>query len=419
MAGTAFRRRIAEDEGGSVALVFSLALPIFVAVTGLAIDSANFYNQQARMQAVADSTALAVAKEMHLFTEKPSTLEEAGRDKAEAMLAEKGLAGLPHKTGVQVDTKEGVAAVEIVMHASSFLPAEIWGENPIRVTADARTYGDLRLCVLGLDGSADHTVALDKDAKLEAPECAVQSNSVSPLGLSASGGSFLTASFSCTAGGFKGDDDDDEAFDPEPETDCPALEDPLVLRDPPSVGGCDYLDTHINKGSHSISPGTYCGGLKLTGKAEVTAEPGIYVMTGGDLSVSNNTSLRGEDVSFFFTEDAVINFKDKAAIELTAPKDGPMAGLLFFESRAAPEGRYFNISSDAARVLLGTIYLPQGVFKGGGKGYIARDSDYTIIVARRIDVEGSKLVVNADYEGSDVPVPPGLGPNATKVRLSN
>lgn len=406
-------RRIVEDQSGNVALMFSLAIPVLVAATGLAVDSANFYNQQARMQTVADSAALAVAKELHLFTEKPETLEESGKTKAEALLSEAGLAALPHKTGVQVDAEEGTAQIELVMQARSFLPADIWGENPIRVTANARTYGELRLCVLGLDEVQSGTVALNKSGQMSAPDCAVQSNSNSPTGISVTGDSKLESQFTCTSGGFDG-----EEFEPDPETDCPVLEDPLALRDPPAVGGCDYLDTHFNKGLHSISPGTYCGGLKLTGDSDVTAEPGIYIMTGGDLSVSNNSALRGEDVSFFFT-DAVINFKDKAVIELRAPKDGPMAGILFFETRSAPPNRNFNISSDAARELLGTIYLPQGVFKGGGKGYIARESDYTIIVARRIDVEGSKLIVNADYEGSTVPVPDGLGNKSTKITLTD
>jgi hypothetical protein len=45
----------------------------------------------------------------------------------------------------------------------------------------------------------------------------------------------------------------------------------------------------------------------------------------------------------------VINFKDKAVVELSAPKDGPMAGLLFYENPAAPPDRNFEISSDAAQ----------------------------------------------------------------------
>jgi hypothetical protein len=71
------------------------------------------------------------------------------------------------------------------------------------------------------------------------------------------------------------------------------------------------------------------------------------------------------------------------------------------------------------RKLLGTIYLPKVVFKGGGSGKIAALSAYTIIVARRVDLAGAQLVVNADYGSTDVPVPVGLGPNATKVKLTN
>jgi hypothetical protein len=410
-------RRFAESQGGNIALLFSLAFPVLVALAGLAIDSAHFYNQQAHLQSVADATALAVAKEMHLYVDNPDTLKESGESRAETLLAESGLAGQPHVTKVRVDTKEGHAQVEIAMEARSFLPAEIWGDNPIRVIADARTFGDVRLCVLGLDESNADTVELDAGALLTAPECAVQSNSANPDGMSVHGGSVMLSQFTCTSGGYDGSED---SYLPTPETDCPTLEDPLTLREPPTVAGCDYLDVNLASGTHAISPGTYCGGLKLTGNAVVTAEPGIYIMTGGDLRVDNNATLQGEDVSFYFADDtAVINFKDRAVVELSAPRDGPMAGLLFYENPAAPIGRNFEISSDAARKLLGTIYLPRGVFKGGGSGKIAALSAYTIIVARRIDLAGAQLVVNADYGATEVPVPPGLGPNANKVRLSN
>lgn len=409
--------RFLEHRDGNVAVIFSLAFPVLLAGAGLAIDSAGFYNQQARMQTVADSTALAVAKEIHLFVENPETLKASGESRAEALLAEKGLSGLPHVTEVRVNTDEGHAQVEIAMQTKSFLPVEIWGENPIRVKADAHTFGEVRLCVLGLHESDGDTIRLDKGAIVTAPDCAVQSNSNSSAGLSAGSGSTLVSIFSCTSGGYEGSA---TSFVPEPETDCPVLDDPLSLRAPPPVGGCDYLDTSFSKGTHSISPGTYCGGLKIVGSAEVTAEPGVYIMTDGDLRVDNNAVLQGEEVGFYFAgDDAVIKFKDKAVVELGAPKDGPMAGILFYENPAAPEGRYFEISSDAARKLLGTIYLPRGILKGGGSGKIAALSAYTIIVARHIDLDGAQLVVNADYASSDVPVPLGLGPNNSKVRLSH
>ena len=119
-----------------------------------------------------------------------------------------------------------------------------------------------------------------------------------------------------------------------------------------------------------------------------------------------------------------------------------MAGILFFEDRSAPLGRNFEIASGSVRKLLGTIYLPRGNFKGDGKnligtvknvaggltgalglggllGVINEASAYTVIVANRLELISINLVINADYAASDVPVPNGVGPNSSKVRLSH
>ncbi len=94
-----------------------------------------------------------------------------------------------------------------------------------------------------------------------------------------------------------------------------------------------------------------------------------------------------------------------------------MAGILFYEDRSAPEEREFLIESDNARRLLGTIYLPKGRLRIDTQADVAAQSAYTVIVAKILEVKGANLVVNADYGGSDVPVPDGLGPNSRMVRL--
>ena len=129
----ALARRLAVQDGGNITLIFSLAFPVVAGLAGLAVDSASFYNQQSRMQSVADSSALAIAKEMHLFAEDTAALKEAGDTRIEALLAEVGLAERPHEAEVRLDSKEGHAEVEISMIAKSFLPADVWGENPIVV----------------------------------------------------------------------------------------------------------------------------------------------------------------------------------------------------------------------------------------------------------------------------------------------
>ena len=189
--------------------------------------------------------------------------------------------------------------------------------------------------------------------------------------------------------------------------------------------------TSRSTATQSISPGHYCNGLEIKDTAEVTAEPGIYIISGGPLRVKDTASLKGEGVAFYFADDdATFEFKNKAVVELSGPTEGPMAGLLFVESASAKSGRDFKISSGSVRKLIGTIYLPKGKFKATGDDdgivplptdplkVVGNSSTYTIIVANEIELDGVNLVINADYAASDVPVPLGLGPKSTAVRLS-
>ena len=396
-------------------LTFSLAFPVLLGAAGLAVDSASFYDQQGRMQAIADSTALAVAKELHLYRKKEdevSELQEVGRTRVDALLTEAGIVDRPHTTDVTVDLNDNRVVIDLAMRTSSLLPVEVWGENPIRVSSEAHAYGQSRLCVLGLHPNRKKTIKAD-GALLTAPDCAVQSNSVDPGGLEVSGGGKLVSTVICSSGGFKGG-----TYVPAPTTDCPALDDPLAQRQGPPAAGCDYLNRVIDGGRVSISPGVYCGGLKLDGNAYINAEPGIYVMAGGKLDVKANATLIGEYVSFVFQDDAAtLEFAPKTTIDLTAPKDGVMAGILFYENRRALFDREFIIKSANANRLLGTIYLPRGTLKIDVKAKVADLSAYTVIVARKIEVKDANLVVNSDYGGTDVPVPEGVGPNSQFVRV--
>jgi hypothetical protein len=424
---------------GNVGTTFALVIPMLIALTGLGVDSAAFYNQQSRMQSAADSAALAIAKEMQLFSDNSAMLRESGRSRVEALLGEVGLAARPHSTEITLDSDGGRAQVRIAMAAKAFLPAEIWGENPIVVQAEAIVYGQERLCVLGLEKRSGDTIKADNTALVTAPDCAIQSNSTDPNGLTANNLSTLIGSFICSSGGYRGLP---TSFVPQPETDCPAVEDPLAMREAPAVGGCDYLDFKLDEGVQTIAPGHYCGGLTIVSSADVVAAPGTYIISGGKFEVANEAELRGEDVSFYFADDAAtLVFKDHAYVELAAPKAGPMAGILFYEDRSAPVGRNFEITSGSVKKLLGTIYLPKGRFKGDGRSLlgtavnlaggltgalgvggllptIGDASAYTVIVANRLELIGVNLVINADYAGSDVPVPRGLGPFSQQVRLS-
>ena len=93
------KKSVLRSRDGNVAVLFALAAPILIGATGLAIDSATFYNQHAHMQSVADSTALAVAKELHLYRKNLGELKAVGEARAASLLAEVGLSENPHTIG--------------------------------------------------------------------------------------------------------------------------------------------------------------------------------------------------------------------------------------------------------------------------------------------------------------------------------
>ncbi|KQU20094.1 hypothetical protein ASG63_23255 [Methylobacterium sp. Leaf94] len=196
-------------------------------------------------------------------------------------------------------------------------------------------------------------------------------------------------------------------------------------------------------GTVTLQPGTYCGGLHITKKGQVTLKPGVYIMKDGPLVVDKGGSLTGVNTGFYFTGvRGGLLFDDKSVVSLTAPKDGPMSGLLFFEDRAAPSGllsllplggkgkpkpapggfiaqREYRIISDDARTLLGTIYLPVGRLIIDSKKPVADQSAYTVIIARMINLyDGPNLMLNARYSSTDVPVPAGVDPSSADTQLT-
>ena len=187
-----------------------------------------------------------------------------------------------------------------------------------------------------------------------------------------------------------------------------------------------------------LTPGVYCGGLRITANASVDLQPGVYVIKDGPFIVDGTASLTGEYVGFVMSGAAsVFSFDENTEISLGAPKEGPMAGLLFYEQldpnlkggafrsifttlgdlAALGAMRTHRIRSNNARQLLGTFYLPNSILKVDANGAVADESAYTAIVVRRLWLlEGPNLVLNADYAATDVPVPSSIA--GGEVRLS-
>jgi hypothetical protein len=94
-------------------------------------------------------------------------------------------------------------------------------------------------------------------------------------------------------------------------------------------------------------------------------------------------------------------------------------GAAFDQQNNIAGGNYHQINTARAKRLTGTIYLPGGRLLLDAPVRVAEESDYTVLVVNRLDLQaGPNLVLNSNYSKSRVPVPVGLGPiGARNVRL--
>lgn len=404
--------RAYSDTRGSVAMLFALSFPVLLMIAGLAVDYGHMSLKKTQLQAAVDAAAVAAAHELHVSNTNAAQIKAVADNAIHANL---GLA--PNTAAVITDIiKDPLSVVvDAKLDVSPVLLAGITGASgTVSGHAVARVVGGLPLCVLGLEDKSAGAITLESKARMTGNACAVYSNSSNPQGIKSKDAAVLTAGLICSAGGKVGSKTN---FAPEPLTDCPPLSDPLASRPPPPVGSCTHNNLVIDDDDRTLSPGVYCGGLRIDDEANVKLNPGIYVIKDGPLVVRDESRLSGQYVGFYLVgSGATFHFGNDSSIDLGAPKDGPMAGLLFFEDRNVKKKQKHEIFSDDARNLLGTIYLSQGRLYIDAYRPIADQSAYTAIIASQVELyAGPHLVLNADYDATDVPAPAAAGTNRSIV----
>ena len=421
-----------KNTGGNVALITTVVSPVLLGAVAVGMDYAILNNQKSMLQDAADSAALASVKELSLSGSREETIKRVGEAYAIAAFStgnsEADIANAL-AIDVQPDQQERKVTVNLSYTWKPFMAHIVkQGVTPIEVTATARLAGDSLTCIIGLmqpQRLAKSSIHLDNRSVVKADDCAVFSNSVSEYGLRADDNAQISASTICSAGGVLNFGFNRSAtFSPEPITDCPKIEDPLIDRLPPTFGACSFTNSVVVSDA-TLNPGVYCGGLTISGNATASLEPGVYVIKDGPLNVIDSANLVGTGVTFYLTgSNSVFDFGADTTINLSAAETGNTAGILLFEDRNVNHSFEFNpfflshlpsdvrlhrITSNDARNLLGTIYLSKSILLIDADAPVADASAYTAIIAGRVWLrEGPTLHLNANLTDTKVPVPDGI-----------
>ncbi|MDP1737123.1 MAG: pilus assembly protein TadG-related protein [Caulobacter sp.] len=387
-------RSFFRDQRGNVAILGALAASLVMAGAGFGAETGYWYYEQTRLQQAADAAAYAGAVELRGGGDEGVIL--AG---ATAAAQENGFKpGADTLVVASPTTVAGISdshavKVAITRTETRFFSA-MFSDEPVVVGASATaTFNDTtNACILALDKSASAAVDFGGNTTAVFEGCVVMSNSMASDAAEVNGSADVTTPCLVAVGGVNVDSGLSL-------TDCAAsitgaspAADPFAdVAMPEDAGVCR------DDSGATLYPGRYCGGMDL--KKAVVLQPGLYIISGGELRINAGADVQGVGVTFFFTDDASANFNGNAKIVFSAPTTGDYAGLLFMGSPDNENiGNTFNGTADST--MTGALYFPSqavdylGNFSGA--------NGCTRVVAKTVSWSGSTTVqVDCTEEGME------------------
>ena len=373
---------------GNVAVLFGITLPVIVGATGLGVDIGYWYYQARTLQSAAD--AAAYDGTVALMAGGTSTDITAAATKGAGDNGWSGTNGTitvnwPPSSGQHQDSN----SVQVILteNLPHFFSA-IYSNAPVPASAAAvATMSKPVACILALDPTANQAVTVSGSANLQAPNCNVISDSNASNAIDMSGSAQLTADCIISVGTANTTSGLTLDVCSSPTNNAAPTPDPFASVPQPSLSGTCLT---VAGGATSLSPGWYCHGLS-TSWGPITFQPGLYMVSGGGLSLSAGTNATGTGVTFFVAAGQTAAVSGDAVVNFSAPTSGTYAGLLFFGDRSATNGNN-NFSGSSDSTLTGAIYFAANevTFSGG-----ASNTNCTEIVADTITISGV-----ADFNGS-------------------
>ena len=388
----------------------SLALAALMGISALAVDVGELWTTRRLMQNAADAAAMAGADEVAIDGSKTQVVAAAKAASAQngftdgsSTLASSSKVSVavydPPQSGPYATNSNAVQVVVSQTQPTYFIRVLGWQNVPVSTAAVGLTVSG-GSCVYALDPTASGTVTVTGTASLNST-CGIYDNSDnSSSALIVSGGGVLQAPLVGVVGGTTVNGGGSST----PTTGIAAFGDPLAWEAEPTVGPCTSYHVQNISTSQTLNPGLYCGGLKLNAGANVTFNPGTYIMNGGGLTILAGATATGSSVTFFLTGQNTSNgsanayggiqIAGSATVNLSAPCDsssGGIEGMLFFQDRAMTNGAGSVINGGANSSFTGALYFPTTALSYSGN---SGSNQYTLVVADTLTVAGTANINN-------------------------
>ena len=392
-------RRFKHDESGNYAIIGALVLPMLIGMAAFGVEEGTLVHKQKVMQHAADSAAVTAAVAV------AGGANDNGAASANAVAANYGFAtantsvvqvNSPPSSGPSISNR---GAIEVIItQPQTRLFSAIWGSNSISVTTRAVATPQGQPCILALNQTASGSYSEQGTATVNLVNCAIVDDSSSSSAVSLGGGGTVSTTFVGVVGGISGASGITATYGI--MTGYHYTSDPYANVNYPSYSGCDKHNYSAHN-TDTISPGVYCGGMKLTAGGNVTLNPGIYYLDGGSLSMEGQTTLKGTGVTLVFTSSsgsgyATASIAGGATLQITAPTTGATAGIVMFGDRNEPLDTAYSLTGGDSQNVGGAIYFAKGAIQWSGNAN--GNQQCTQIVADTVQLVGN-TTLQVDCKG--------------------
>jgi Flp pilus assembly protein TadG len=409
---THLSRQFVRDERGQVAIMFGfLALPLFMLGAG-AIEYGSAFSLKNKVQAAADIATLSAAS-------MPSGTSAAAREaKASAVFSANltnvpGLTALPSANGSTVNmTVSGShpTAILKLIHIDSInigATSSATASYSDQTTTTTTSVDAGKICLLALDPAAANGFISQGTPNVRYENCWAHTNATSSEAIAGGGSAVVTGAGHHAVGGVSSSATG--VYSPVPTGGAAVVNDPFATVGayqtpyssyspkftPPTVSSvCKASNLRLKKGTFTLDPGRYCGGIEIQAQANVTFNAGEYIITGGQFLVQSGSSVSGSNVLFYFASTATtMTVIGGGTVNLKGRTSGPddLKGFLFIAHPDAGRGLTSNIQGGGSFTMEGMLYMPTQNILVTGNGDSNSSSNMFAMVAKSFEFRGNGI----------------------------
>lgn len=407
------------DRRGASAILTALSMTVLMGFAGMAVDVGLWYADKRIAQGAADSAAFSGAVDYQL---NASTTDATGV--ADAVTRSYGLingaggvtvaVNIPPTSGTHTSTSGAVEVVvtktEPVYFSSLWLSSASVAARA--VAAPGTGGGGGKFCALALNPSTSGTpVNVSGGATISMNACGMQVDGGSTTALMASGGATISGTYVNIVGNYQVSGGATITASKGITTGAASVADPYSGVTVPSPGTCTVTGATYAATTVTLSPGTYCSGMNISGGAKVTLNPGVYIIDGGTFSISGGSTLNGTGVTIVLTGSgsnyATASISGGTVMNLSAPTTGATAGLAFMQSRSAPTSGTDSISGGSSMLITGALYFPNQTLNYSGGS--TSGTTCTNLIAYNFNFSGGTTLGNSCSGDGTTPIGGGGG----------